>query len=422
MGSTQITVVGAGLAGLASAWALQRKGYQVQILEAREGVALETSYANAGMLTPSMADPWNSPGVWRHLLAWLGREQAPMLLRLPALPQYLTWGFRFLRNSLPAAYRRSTLANFALAQLSLAEFRALRASVEWDYSLRTRGTMQVYRHAADLQAARRHLDLLRSLGLEAELLDPAGIATTEPLLAEVAHQFVGGVHFHQDETGNAHLYCVGLAAALQRAGVKFRFDETLQAIRQESGRVVALRTSAGEHAANRVVMATAAHTPALLRSLGLSLPVRPVKGYSLTVPARSGARLPSLAVVDHHHHIALTPFTDQLRLAGSAEFAGWDRRLPPGRLQALWTLLENLLPSQLESYDRQAAIPWCGFRPMAADCVPYIGATPIEGLYLCAGHGHLGWTHSLGSGRLLAELISGETPAIDPRPYRFQRG
>lgn len=420
-GNTEITVVGAGLIGLASAWALQRQGWTVRVLEAETGVALETSFANAGMITPSMADPWNSPGIWRKLVGWLGQEQAPMLIRPSALPQYLSWGLRFLAHSAPARHGAATRANFRLASLSLSAFQALRAGLPLHYDLRTQGTLQVFRHRREWLAVQRHIHTLQGLGLRGVVLEPAGIAALEPLLEPVCERLLGGVHYPDDETGDARLFCLGLAAHLQEQGVEFEFLTQVRSVRTEQGRVVALDTSQGERPASRVVLACAAHTAALTTRLGLPLAIRPVKGYSLTIPVDDPACLPSLSVIDHHLHAAMTPLQRRLRVAGTAEFSGWDPQLRPERIQALWSMLKALLPQQYERFDRDAAEPWCGFRPMAADGLPYIGPTPVAGLYLNAGQGHLGWTQSLGSGQLLAALISGQQPPIDPTPFRVLR-
>lgn len=421
MSDSDITVVGAGLAGLSCAWALQQKGWRVSVLEAREGVALETSFANAGMLTPSMADPWNAPGIWRKLLAWLGEEDAPMLLRASLLPAYLRWGLRFLLNSRRQAHQQATLANYALARLSLRAFHDLRAHVQWPYDLRTQGTLQVFKCAREFEAARRHADFLQEQDCAVQLLDPSGIARHEPVLAPVAERYCGGVQYPDDETGDARRFCLGLEAHLKQQGVQFEFGQALTRIRSEGGRLVALHTTQGERPVRQLVLATAAHTPMLLRGLGFGLSIRPVKGYSLTVPASASATLPKGSIIDHHQHTALTPLHGRVRIAGTAEFSGWDARLLPGRVAPLWRMLDELLPQQHEHFQRAEAVPWCGFRPMAADCVPYIGPSPLQGLHVCAGHGHLGWTHSLGSGRLLAALLSGDTTPIDPRPYRVLR-
>lgn len=416
-----ITIVGAGLLGLASAWALHNKGYQVQVLEAESGPGLGTSYANAGMLTPSMADPWNEPGIWRKLLAWLGQEDAPMLLRPAALPHYLGWGLRFLRYSAPAAHQRAMQANFALAHASVQQFQQWRDTFAFDYDLRRQGTLQVFRDEQSLGVALQRSRHLQTRGLQVELLRGDDLLEREPALTDSANLWAGGIHYPDDETGDAHKFCSALAQWLQQQGVEFVYDCPVQALLVRQGRVRALRCADGERPVERVVLAAAGHSARLAGGAGQPLSLRPVKGYSLTVPVAETDLLPQRSLIDHHLHAAATPFAKRLRLAGTAELAGWDDRLRPERIDALWTMLASLLPRLHASLDRAQAQPWAGFRPMSADGVPFIGASTVQGLYLNTGHGHLGWTQSLGSGRLLADLISGDTPLLDAAPYRPAR-
>ena len=417
----EVVVIGSGLAGLASAWGLNEQGYSVRVVEQLDQVAMATSFANAGMLTPSMADPWNSPGIWRTLLRYAGREQGPIVLRPQALPAYLSWGLRFLRYSSAARHRQSTRANFMLAMHSLQQFQRLRRHVEFDYDLRTAGTLQLFRDQASLDQAGAHAERLRQLGLRAEVLDRADVVRREPSLNSSAAALLGGIHFPDDETGDAHRYCQALAEYLLQRGVEFEFGTTVQSLRVEAGQVVAVQTGAGELDARQVVLSAAAASPGLLAPLHIHLPIRPVKGYSLTVDVADQAGLPQRSLIDHHLHGAITPLKGRLRLAGTAELAGFDGQLRRSRLDQLWHMLRSLLPQIEAQLDRTLARAWCGFRPMSADGIPYIGASPIGGLFINTGHGHLGWTQSMGSGQLVADLISGKAPAIDPAPYRIGR-
>ncbi|MGJ8669670.1 MAG: D-amino acid dehydrogenase [Oceanococcus sp.] len=416
-----ITIVGAGLLGLASAWGLHNKGYRVQVIDAADGPATKTSFANSGMLTPSMADPWNSPGIWRKLLAWMGQDDAPILLRPGALPQYLGWGLRFLQHSSPKHHLQATHANFSLAAASLRQFQSWRETVAFNYELRTAGTLQVFRDAGEFQLAQSLMGRLLEHGLHAEVLSGIGLLDREPSLADSAAKLVGGIHYPDDETGDAHMFCREMAHWLQQQGVAFAYGVNVKHLICENRRLRALACSDGERAVQRVVLAAAGHTVALCAGTPIRLPIRPVKGYSLTVPVGSLEELPQGSVIDHHLHGAVTPLGQRLRLAGTAEMTGWDQQLRPRRLQSLWDMLASLLPRLYASLDRSMATPWAGFRPMSADGLPFIGASPVQGVYLNTGHGHLGWTQSLGSGRLLADLVCGDQPLIDPAPFRVGR-
>ena len=416
MSRGDVIVVGGGLAGLASAYALAEAGYAVRVLERREDVALETSYANGGILTPSMPDPWNAPGVHWQLLRWLGREDAPMLLRPWAIPSYIGWGLRFLANSAPRSYDASMRANYRLCHYSVERLRAWRAALDLEYALGTRGTLEVYRDPRSFQQAVAELRALAPLGLLGEPLDPAAIARLEPLLAEVRGDLVGGIHFPADESGDAQLFCRALCTRLEARGVAVGLNTPVRAVRVAAGRVVGVETEAGLLPGSQVVIAAGPWSTALLAACGVRVEVQPVKGYSLSIPI-DPSEGPLHALADDSLHAVMTPLGTTLRLAGTAEFSGWDLTLRPGRIEALWRLLAALSPSLARRVDRSAARPWCGLRPMSADGRPYIGATRVAGLYVNTGHGHLGWTQAAGSGSLLAQLMAGDPAAIDPRPF-----
>jgi D-amino-acid dehydrogenase len=420
MSRGDVIVVGGGLAGLSSAYALHEAGYTVRLLERREDVALETSYANGGILTPSMPDPWNAPGVHWQLLRWLGREDAPMLLRPRAIPGYFGWGLRFLAASAPRSYHTSMQANYRLCAYSLERLRAWRAALDLEYALGTRGTLEVYRSPASFQQAVAEVRSLSSLGLIGEPLDPPATARLEPLLDEIRGDLVGAIHFPADESGDALLFCRGLRARLEARGVKLAFNTTVSAIRVTAGRAVGVETEGGFLPSSQVVMAGGPWSTALLAAAGVSVHVEPVKGYSLSIPIDPSSG-PRHALSDDSLHAVMTPLGSTLRLAGTAEFSGWDPALRPKRVQALWRLLAALSPTLARTVDRERAQAWCGLRPMSADGRPYIGATSVAGLYVNTGHGHLGWTQAAGSAALLAQLISGAPTAIDPRPFALAR-
>jgi D-amino-acid dehydrogenase len=417
----EIIVIGAGLAGLCSAYFLRQAGLAVRVVERNAEAGMETSFANGGMLTPSMSDPWNSPGVFWHLLQWLGRKDAPMLLRPSAIGHYLGWGLKFLAHSSEPKHRAAMEANFTLAAYSVAQTRQMREDCGLSYALGTKGTMKVFRDAAAFATMRAHIEHLRNQGLSFELLDPAGIVRIEPRLAEVQQAFVGGIHHPQDETGNAYLFCRELQRWLAGRGVAFSFDTTVRRIVVEQGRIAGVETASGLMRTRRVVLAAASWSPMLAAPLGVRLGIRPVKGYSLSVRLKRPELMPSLAIVDDALHTCATPLGDTLRLAGTAEFGGWNLKLDPDRLQNLWNFLAALSPSLNHAADRESAKPWCGLRPMTADGRPYIGATSVEGLYVNTGHGHLGWTQAAGSGKLLSQIVTGQEPTIDPAPYAVHR-
>jgi D-amino-acid dehydrogenase len=416
-----VIVIGGGLVGLNTAYQLHQAGYGVRLIERRESVALETSFANAGMATPSMSEPWNKPGVHWDLLRYLGRTDAPMLLRADAVWQYIGWGIRFLRFSTPARFEAAMRANFQLSSYSLKQLRSLRESLGLVYELRSKGTLKVFRGCQSFDAAAADSEKLKQFGLRYKVLDQAEALAVEPVLEGNADSIVGALHNLDDETGDAHRFCQELQLVLAERGVRFDFNTEVTSLRIESGEITGVITSNGVLGAKCVVVAGGSWSPRLLRGTGISVSIKPVKGYSITAPLRDLKLLPSMAIIDNDLHAAVTPFDTRIRMAGTAEFAGWNARLDPARLGNLWTLAETVNPAMAAAADREKAINWCGFRPMAADGNPYIGATRVPGLYLNAGHGYLGWTQAAGSGRLLAQIIAGKQPDIDISPYRVDR-
>ena len=319
-----VLVIGSGLIGTATAWYLRQEGADVTVVDRACGPARETSFANAGMLTPSMADPWNAPGVVWKLLGWVGREDAPMLLRPRDIPRLAGWGTRFLWNSRAASFERNMLRNVALASFSLDSLRELRAELGLSYCERTRGVLKVFRDPANLATAVAVAQQLGEHGVVHRALDREGVADVEPSLAPVAEKLAGGILHPDDESGDAHRFVCALAEAARAAGVRFEFDTAVTGLRAKGGRLAAVETTAGELSADACVLAAGSYSAPLLAGLGLRLPVRPVKGYSITVPFGDENLAPRRPVTDDHLHIAVTPFGDRLRVAGTAEFTGLD--------------------------------------------------------------------------------------------------
>jgi len=421
----RVIVVGAGLIGAASAYHLVRRGHEVTLLERREQPALGASHANGGMLTPSMADPWNAPGVWRELLRSIGKADSPMLLRARAIPGLWRWGLQFLAHSTHARFGANTGKNLRLAAYSVQGMQALRDSEQLDYDAGTRGTLKLYRDAAAFEAGLAKSQAHAAGLIEVCPLDARGVLTLEPGLAGIAEQIAGGLHFPRDESGDASRFTTQLCAAAVRQGARLLCGTPILGLENDRRGVRGVHTADGMLPADAVVIAAGVDAPRLLRGVGVRLPVVPVKGYSITCaprePAGSGAPPLRLPIVDDALHAALTPLGARLRIAGTAEFAGFDAQVSPARLANLQQLLRQILPAHADRLLAGEVDNWVGMRPMCADGVPCIGGAGPAGLFVNAGHGHLGWTMADGSARLLADLVEGRAAQLDAADYDLRR-
>jgi D-amino-acid dehydrogenase len=421
----RVIVVGAGLAGLTTAYYLQRDGAEVTVIERAPGVGLGTSFANGAMLHASLSAPWNSPGILWQLMRWVGREDAPMLLRSRALPGLLGWGLQFLRQSRRHRFEVNARKNLLLAIYSLKLMAQLRAQTPLSYSYQGRGLLSVFRTAAAQRERLGELDILASHGLPLRKLDRDQLLLLEPTLAPIGDELVGGIHYAADEGGDAHAFCMELARVLRTGGADIRCGVAAQRFEVAARKIRCVRVgNAGEElTADAYVLAAASDSVQLAQTAGLDLPVRPVKGYSITVP-RSCApgAAPSIGIEDGELHAVVVPVgTDRIRVAGTAELAGYDLVINARRIENLQRLLAHLFPRFAERLAPGDVSPWAGLRPMCVDGVPLLGATTMANLWLNTGHGHLGWTLAAGSARCVADQIAGRATHLDSQDYALAR-
>lgn len=414
---TDVLVIGGGLAGVSTFYALASRGVEVTLIEGEAEAASGASYANGAMLTPSMSDPWNGPGVGKHLAASLFDSRAAMRLRLSQLPALARWGTEFLRNSTPARHMAATEANFSLAQYSLRETQRLATELNLAVADSPRGTLKIFESIEAMSGPTKLARRLEDAGLQFHILDVAATLAVEPALTPVADRIAGAIHYPDDAVGDARRYTLGLAAAACKSGGILRCGAPAGAIsRSRDG----FRVMVGDDVvmAQRIVIAAGHASPAISRKLGFRLPIAPAKGYSLTYRLEAGDDIPSTAIVDDAMHAAVVPIGgDRIRAVGTAEFAGADRRVDRQRIENLASLFARVYPTLARRIDRTAAVGWAGLRPMSADGRPFIGAAEVPGVWVNAGHGHLGWTMAAGSARLLARMMLGDTPEIVTHPF-----
>ncbi len=411
-------VLGAGIAGVTAAYELARRGHEVIVVDRQSAPALETSYANGGLIVPSQSDPWASPDAPMKLLKWLGREDAPLLLRLSAVPGMLRWGLAFLANCRHERWRENTAAVFRLAIYSRDAYDALARETGIEHGGGDRGTLRLYSDEAALKAGLAEFQPYRELGLAHEVLSRERCVALEPSLADVARKFIGGIHVSADRSGDCQAFATGLAERARKLGVEFRFGTTVEGIETEAGAATAVRTDRGRISGDRFLLALGPYSARMAKSLGWRLPVNPVKGYSETLDIEGWNNAPRVPLVITYRKMAITNLGKRLRLAGSAEFAGFDLTPNPRRGQMLLDALAEHFPAYPRTKPPEH---WAGLRPVVPDGRPVLGATPVKNLFVDTGHGQLGWTLSCGSAKAIAALMDGKAPEIDLKDFAFDR-
>ncbi len=410
----RVIVLGAGLVGVASAWYLAEDGHQVTVIDRQPGPAMETSFANGGQISTSHAEPWANPAAFGTILRWLGREDSPLLWRLRADPAQWVWGLRFLRQCTPARTRANTVAILRLALYSRTLLKQLRPALALEYDQQQRGILHLYTDEVEFAHAIPQAELMREYGCDRVIRNAEECLAIEPALASSTVPIVGGTYTADDESGDAHKFTRLLSERAAARGVVFRYGATVDRLLVARDRVAAVHLTDESLAADAYVAALGSHTPALLQPLGIRLPVYPAKGYSATIALGPDCVAPKVSLTDDGHKIVFSRLGERLRVAGTAEFTGYDTTVNPTRCAAIMRRALALFP-QLGRC--QAIDYWAGLRPATPGNVPLIGATRMANLFVNTGHGTLGWTMACGTGRLLADLVAGRRPEIDPAPY-----
>ncbi len=406
----KVCILGSGVIGVTSAYYLAKAGHEVVVVDRQPGPALETSFANAGEVSPGYSSPWAAPGIPMKAMKWLFMKHAPLIIRPTAAPASWGWLLAMLRNCTSARYAVNKGRMVRIAEYSRSCLIDLRAETGIAYDHRTQGTLQVFRTQQQFDGISKDIAVLQSDGVPFEVLDVDGCVAVEPGLANARDKIVGGLRLPNDETGDCFKFTSALHELAKSLGVTFHFETDILGLVQENKRIRAVTTSMGEIEADVFVAAMASYSPALLKPLGLKLPVCPVKGYSITVPIQDETRAPVSTIMDETYKIAITRLGNRIRVGGMAEIAGFSHDLPEARKATLVHSVEDLFGG---AGNQGEAMFWSGLRPMTPDGTPVIGPTPISNLYLNTGHGTLGWTMSCGSGRVLADIISGHQPEID---------
>ncbi|MEX3896517.1 D-amino acid dehydrogenase [Paraburkholderia sp. BR10954] len=404
----RVVVLGSGVVGVTSAYYLARAGHEVTVIDREAGPALETSFANAGQISPGYASPWSAPGVPLKAVKWMFQKHAPLAIRLDGTAFQLQWMWQMLQNCTAPRYAVNKGRMVRLAEYSRDCLQALRADTGIQYEGRTGGTLQVFRTQQQFDGAAKDIAVLQEANVPYELLSADQLGKAEPALAAVSHKLTGGLRLPGDETGDCQMFTTRLAALAEQLGVKFRYNTPIDALAMAGGRIAGVQCGGELVRADSFVVALGSYSTRFLDGI-VKIPVYPLKGYSITAPIVDAAAAPVSTVLDETYKIAITRFDDRIRVGGMAEVVGFDKSLREARRKTLELSVNDLFPG---GGDTSKATFWTGLRPMTPDSTPIVGRTPVPNLFLNTGHGTLGWTMSCGSGQLLADLMSGKQPAI----------
>ncbi|MCB2120815.1 MAG: D-amino acid dehydrogenase [Rhodobacteraceae bacterium] len=406
----KVVVMGAGVIGVTTAYYLAKAGAEVTVLDRQPGPGLETSYANAGELSYGMTSPWAAPGVPTKALKWLFMKRRPLFIWPLISPRMWKWGAQMLMNCNDDAYAVNKSRMVRISNYSRDVLPDLIAETGIEYDGRAQGTLQLFRTEKQMKASKADQAILAEFDSPFEVLDPAGCIAVEPALAHVRDKFVGGLRLTADRTGDCRMFTMALAEKTAALGARFHYGQKIEMIRVEGDRVKGVRTDKlGLVTADAYVCALGSYAPNLLDPIDLRLPVYPVKGYSVTLPVTEDAGAPQSTIMDETHKVAITRLGDRIRVAGTAEIAGYSNRLGPNATATVRHVIGDLFPT---GGDIERAEGWTGLRPMTPDGTPILGPTRYPNLFLNTGHGTLGWTMAAGSGRAVADLVLGKTPDI----------
>ena len=413
----RVIVLGSGVIGVASAYYLAQQGASVTVLDRQAGPAEETSFGNAGQISPGYSTPWAAPGIPFKAVKWMFQHHAPLAINMDGSMWQLQWMAQMLKNCNPQSYAINKERMTRVAEYSRDCLRDLRKATGIHYENRSKGTLQVFRNEAQLEAVQRDIQVLKECGVDYELLLKEDLAKVEPALAFAQDKLVGGLHLPNDETGDCYLFTNALANLAKDMGVDFKFNQSVEKLVVEGNEIKGVVVDGKVLTADRYVLAFGSYSRDFLKPLNLDLPVYPVKGYSLTIPIVDPAFSPQSTVLDETYKIAITRFDERIRVGGMAELSGFNHGLNENRRATLQMVTQDLFPGG----DMQQATFWTGLRPMTPDSTPIIGATRFSNLFLNTGHGTLGWTMACGSGKLISDLVLNHKTDINTEGLSIQR-
>jgi D-amino-acid dehydrogenase len=413
-----VVVLGAGVVGVAAAYYLAEDGHDVTVLDRNAEAAGETSYGNAGLVTPGDSYAWASPAALKMFVKSLYRRDLGIKVTPRLDPRLWAWSWKFLFECTNERARVNTLRKLRLTMYSRQCLETVVERTRVDFDRGDRGVVYFFRSQESLDHGVQHMRLLADNGLRIEVVDRDGLAQAEPALASAKSSLAGGIFSPMDQTGDSRKFAGNLARWCQtERNVRFAWSTTVTGIEAAGRRIACVRTDKGAVKGDAFVLAMGCDSPLLVRQVGVTLPIYPVKGYSATVPIRDGDAAPQIGGVDEDKLVAFSRLGNRLRVAATAEFVGYDRSHRPRDFTQLLATAKELFP---RGGDYAGAEYWAGLRPMTPSSVPILGPAKYDNLYLNVGHGHVGWTMSCGSGKFIADLVAGRKPEIDPEGLLYK--
>jgi len=407
----KVLILGSGVIGVTSAWYLAKSGHDVTVVDRQSSVANETSFANAGQISPGYSAPWAAPGIPVKAMKWLMQELAPLKISIKDLDtETLGWMTKMVANCNTKDYHINKSRMMRVAEYSRDCLRALRKEIDIEYDHRTKGTLQVFRTASQVKSSKKDIEVLAECGVEHKILTAEDCLAYEPALKHTIHKIVGGIQLPNDETGDCHKFVTELAKKCEQLGVKFVMDTKIEKVNKQGNQITSVSTSKGEMTADAYLMALGSYSTHMLANVGIRVPVYPIKGYSLSLPIEDYSAAPESTIMDETYKVAITRLGERIRVGGTAEITSYNLALLEKRRKNIEFSIADLFP---HAGDLQKGEFWTGLRPMTPDGTPILGKTQIDNLFLNTGHGTLGWTMSVGSAKFVSDVINSQTPDID---------
>ncbi len=427
----KVVVLGAGIIGISTAWHLLERGHEVTVIDRQNGAAMETSFANAAQISVSYCEPWANRDAPLKALKWMFRDDAPLLFRPKFDMHQWLWGLKFLAQCNDSDFERNVQQLVALGAYSHAALKDVVAATAIEYNRLERGIAHYYTDQKSFDTAADAAALMRKYGVNRKVVSQAELLAIEPAFKQFAQRIVGGTYTASDESGDAKVFTQALAERCAAKGATLMYGYDIERLNKLGGAIDSVAVCArvlgatGQNdvkksiniQADAVVVACGSYSAPLLRAVGVDLPIYPGKGYSATFKILRPELAPQVSTIDDEVKCAISRLGQHLRVAGTIEVGGYDLSLTTplakARCAMLANRIEEVLPGVCDTrLAENGGTPhfWAGLRPATPTNIPYIGQTSVRKLWVNAGHGTLGWTHGAGSGKALAELISGVKP------------